>query len=85
MLQRRHDEAVRHEAYGALEIKGRGQQFGIGDQVHVVERVAAVEVVDFNGEEVVFRGAVGFADGALADGGEGLGDGVGYAAQYLWD
>lgn len=44
--------------------------------------VAAVEVVDFNREEVVLAGAA-FAVGALADGGQGLGHCVGDATKHL--
>jgi hypothetical protein len=69
VLQRRHYEAVRHEAHSPLKVERRREEFGVGNEIHVVERVAAVEIVDFDGEEVVFAWPALLADGALAHGG----------------
>jgi hypothetical protein len=48
-----------------------------------LERVFAVEGVDFDGEEVVVGGPAGLADCALADGGYELGGCVCDAAEDL--
>lgn len=71
VLDGRHEETVGHEADCALEVKGRRELLRIRDDLMVGPRVAAVEVVDLDGEEVVL--ACAFADRTLADGSQGLG------------
>ena len=90
MLHRRHQEPVRHEARQPLEVEGWRAALRRGDHQAVLFRRPwhfLVQLADFDGEEVVFRGVgVGveeFLPLAHAKGCEGLGDGVGDAAKDL--
>lgn len=83
VLERRHDETVGHESHCSLEIEWRREALRVGDQVHVVDGVASVELVDFDGEEVVLVETTLLAHGALPHGGQCLCYCVCDATQHL--
>ena len=84
VLNGRHEETVGHEANGALKVKGRRQLLRVGNDVVVRPRVAAVEVVDLNSEEVVLARAA-LAVCALTHSSQRLGYSVCNATQDLWN
>lgn len=83
VLERRHDETVGHESHCSLEIEWRREALRVGYQVHVVDGVPSVELVDFDGEEVIFVEAALLAYSALPDSGQCLGYCVCDATQHL--
>lgn len=74
-LQGRHHETVGHEPRQSLEVKGRRQDFGLGNQLAVRNRIFDIEFV---GQLAI---SCALFQGALAHGGDRLGDGVSYASQ----
>lgn len=79
-LERGHAEAVGHESRESLKVEWRREVLRLGDQISVEEGLLAVQLVYLEGDRIVLRirrltrGQL--AEGSLADGGYGLGDGI---------
>jgi hypothetical protein len=83
VLERRHEETVRHEPHCALEIERWWEFFRVGNEVVLVEGIPPVEVVDLYREEVVLAYAAFLAHCALSDSRQRLGYCVCDTTQHL--
>lgn len=86
VLQRRHHKTIAHKPHQTLEIEWRGCA-ALGGREHVLlirPGHFLVELVDFEGEEVVFAVVERLLSVSAVDGCEGLGRRVCYASQDLY-
>lgn len=66
VLDWRHQETVGHESCQSLEIKRRRQSLRVGDEL-ALPGPFPVQVVNFDGDEVILVYPAGLASGALSD------------------